>query len=217
MLRRSWISGTLTEESMHLIVGCSIAKDMWECLEEAYVQATKDKEFLLKQQQQNKVINLARVLGLKYKTFRNFILGQTTARAGGPWFTTATPPQTSSENWLSPDSRTDLRSVDQTTVQVLSIQITLRSISDLQFSSISEEVHATIMQVLGENFTITTLILLDDESAIEPLCAVSNDDNEEHVESDDPYSSIETPTTDSGSASGSEEHVANTGPVNKLH
>uniref|UniRef100_M1DPL4 Uncharacterized protein n=1 Tax=Solanum tuberosum TaxID=4113 RepID=M1DPL4_SOLTU len=43
--------------------------------------------------------------------------GQTTACAGGPWFTTATPPQTSSENWLSPDSRTDLRSVGQTTVR----------------------------------------------------------------------------------------------------
>ncbi|WMV49511.1 hypothetical protein MTR67_042896 [Solanum verrucosum] len=46
-------------------------------------------------------------------------LGQTTARAGGPWFTTATPPQTSSGNWLSPDSRTDPRSVDQTTVRGL--------------------------------------------------------------------------------------------------
>uniref|UniRef100_M1D8C6 Uncharacterized protein n=1 Tax=Solanum tuberosum TaxID=4113 RepID=M1D8C6_SOLTU len=34
----------------------------------------------------------------------------------GLWFTTATPPQTSSENWLSPDSRIDPRSVDQTTV-----------------------------------------------------------------------------------------------------
>ncbi|WMV49208.1 hypothetical protein MTR67_042593, partial [Solanum verrucosum] len=45
--------------------------------------------------------------------------GQTTARVGGPWFTTATPPQTNSENWLSPDSRTDSRSVDQTTVRGL--------------------------------------------------------------------------------------------------
>ncbi|WMV53573.1 hypothetical protein MTR67_046958 [Solanum verrucosum] len=43
--------------------------------------------------------------------------GQTTARAGGPWFTTATPPQTSSENWLSPDLWTDPRSVDKTTVR----------------------------------------------------------------------------------------------------
>ncbi|WMV37086.1 hypothetical protein MTR67_030471 [Solanum verrucosum] len=46
-------------------------------------------------------------------------VGQTTARASGPWFTTATPPQTSSENWLSPDSRTDPRSVDQTTIRGL--------------------------------------------------------------------------------------------------
>ncbi|WMV37848.1 hypothetical protein MTR67_031233 [Solanum verrucosum] len=46
-------------------------------------------------------------------------VGQPTAYAGGPWFTTATPPQTSSENWLSPDSRTDPRSVDQTTVRGL--------------------------------------------------------------------------------------------------
>ena len=48
VLLRSWISGTLTEESMYLIVGCSTAKEMWECLEEAYLQATKDKEFQLK-------------------------------------------------------------------------------------------------------------------------------------------------------------------------
>ena len=41
VLLRSWISGTLTEESMYLIVGCSTAEEMWECLEEAYLQATK--------------------------------------------------------------------------------------------------------------------------------------------------------------------------------
>ncbi|KAH0653291.1 hypothetical protein KY289_030969 [Solanum tuberosum] len=46
-------------------------------------------------------------------------VGQTTARAGGLWFTTATPPRPSSENCLSPDSRTDPRSVDQTTVRGL--------------------------------------------------------------------------------------------------
>ena len=28
----SWISGTLTEESMYLIVGCSTSNEMWECL-----------------------------------------------------------------------------------------------------------------------------------------------------------------------------------------
>ncbi|KAH0730858.1 hypothetical protein KY289_002046 [Solanum tuberosum] len=41
VLLRSWISGTLTEESMYLIVGCSAAKKIWECLEKAYIQATK--------------------------------------------------------------------------------------------------------------------------------------------------------------------------------
>uniref|UniRef100_M1DMD5 Integrase core domain containing protein n=1 Tax=Solanum tuberosum TaxID=4113 RepID=M1DMD5_SOLTU len=46
-------------------------------------------------------------------------------------------PKPAQKSWLCPDSRTDPRSVDHTTVQVLSIQITLRSISDLQFSSIS--------------------------------------------------------------------------------
>ncbi|WMV34676.1 hypothetical protein MTR67_028061 [Solanum verrucosum] len=59
----------------------------------------------------------------------------------GPcWWTVVhrcNPSPASSENWLSLDSRTDPRSVDQTTVQVLSIQITLRSIPDLQFSRIS--------------------------------------------------------------------------------
>ncbi|KAH0728435.1 hypothetical protein KY284_004300 [Solanum tuberosum] len=97
------------EESMYLIVGCSTAKKMWECLEEAYLQATKDKEFQLKQKLQSvklgtetideyikefkgicddlvaihnpvdedsKVINFARGLGLKYKTFMTVMLGR---------------------------------------------------------------------------------------------------------------------------------------------
>ncbi|KAH0679281.1 hypothetical protein KY284_020366 [Solanum tuberosum] len=34
VLLRTWISGTMTKESMYLIVGCSTAQDMWECLEE---------------------------------------------------------------------------------------------------------------------------------------------------------------------------------------
>ncbi|KAH0767910.1 hypothetical protein KY285_003781 [Solanum tuberosum] len=109
VLLSSWISGTLTEESIYLIVGCSTAKEMWECLEESYLQATKDKEFQLKQQLQSvklrtktideyikefkgicdglaaihkpvdedsKVINFARGLGLKYKTFRTVMLGK---------------------------------------------------------------------------------------------------------------------------------------------
>ncbi|KAH0647510.1 hypothetical protein KY290_033507 [Solanum tuberosum] len=62
VLLRSWISSTLTEENMYLIVGCSTAKKVWECLEKADIQATK-------------IINFARDLGLKYKTF--VILGKT--------------------------------------------------------------------------------------------------------------------------------------------
>lgn len=53
VLLRTWISGTMTKESMYLIVGCTIAKEMWECLEEAYLQATKEKKFQLKQLLQN--------------------------------------------------------------------------------------------------------------------------------------------------------------------
>ncbi|KAH0768481.1 hypothetical protein KY285_004352 [Solanum tuberosum] len=53
VLLRTWISGTMTEENMYLIVGCSTAQEMWECLEETYLQATKNKEFQLKQQLQN--------------------------------------------------------------------------------------------------------------------------------------------------------------------
>jgi len=30
VLLRSWISGTLSEETMYLIVGCNTAKEMWE-------------------------------------------------------------------------------------------------------------------------------------------------------------------------------------------
>lgn len=49
VLLRSWISRTMSEESMYLIVGCTTAKKMWECLEDTYLQAIKDKEFQLKQ------------------------------------------------------------------------------------------------------------------------------------------------------------------------
>ncbi|KAH0717546.1 hypothetical protein KY285_013577 [Solanum tuberosum] len=64
VLLRSWISDTLTEGNMYLIVGCSTANDMLECLKKAYIQARK-------------VINFARGLCLKYKTFRTVILGKT--------------------------------------------------------------------------------------------------------------------------------------------
>jgi len=38
---------------MYLIVGFSTVKAMWECLEEVYLQATKDKKFQHKQQLQS--------------------------------------------------------------------------------------------------------------------------------------------------------------------
>ena len=49
---------------MYLIVDCSTTKEMCECLEKSYIQATK-------------IINFARGLGLKYKTFRTVMLGKT--------------------------------------------------------------------------------------------------------------------------------------------
>lgn len=53
MFLRSWIYATMTEESVYLIVGCSTAKEMWGCMDEAYLHATKDKEFQLKKHLQN--------------------------------------------------------------------------------------------------------------------------------------------------------------------
>ncbi|WMV46216.1 hypothetical protein MTR67_039601 [Solanum verrucosum] len=69
------------------------------------------------------------------------------------------------------------------------------------------------MQVIGENVVTTTHIPLDSDSSIDPSVAGSDDYHEEHVESDDPYSSKETqidetPVVGSRSVSGSEEHVA---------
>ncbi|KAH0679474.1 hypothetical protein KY284_020559 [Solanum tuberosum] len=52
VLVRSWLSGTMTEESIFLIIGCTTVKQIWACLEDTYLQASKDKEFQLKQQLQ---------------------------------------------------------------------------------------------------------------------------------------------------------------------
>ncbi|KAH0636166.1 hypothetical protein KY290_036588 [Solanum tuberosum] len=109
VLVRSWLTGTMTEESIFLIIGCISAKQIWENLEDNYLQASKDKEFQLKQQIQSikmgsksvdeyikdfkgicdsltaihkpldedsKVINFAKGLGHKYKTFRTVMLGK---------------------------------------------------------------------------------------------------------------------------------------------
>lgn len=49
---------------MYLIVGCSTANEICECLKKIYSQATK-------------VINFSKGLGLKYKTFSAVMLGKT--------------------------------------------------------------------------------------------------------------------------------------------
>ncbi|WMV50694.1 hypothetical protein MTR67_044079 [Solanum verrucosum] len=80
-------------------------------------------------------------------------VGQTTAHAGGPWFTTATPPQTQLRKSPLTGTTVDHHGPSfypwsvgltvgegQQSVEVLSIQITLRSVLDLQFSRISMEV-----------------------------------------------------------------------------
>lgn len=91
VLVRSWLTEIIIEESMFLIIGCLTAKQMWTCHEDTYLQASKDKEFQLKEQIRTmklglnllmnklrsfkgfvvvlKVINFARGLGSKYKTF----------------------------------------------------------------------------------------------------------------------------------------------------
>lgn len=43
LVMRSWMMGTITEECMFLTVRCKTTKEMWECLEEHFLQAIKDK------------------------------------------------------------------------------------------------------------------------------------------------------------------------------
>lgn len=50
VLVRNWLTGTMTEESIFHIIGCTSAKHIWESLEDNYLQASEDKEFQLKQQ-----------------------------------------------------------------------------------------------------------------------------------------------------------------------
>ncbi|XP_049400053.1 uncharacterized protein LOC125864182 [Solanum stenotomum] len=76
------------------------------------------------------------------------------------------------------------------------------------------KVQAASTHVNGDNVA-TTHILLDNKSTIN--LSGTGSDVEEQVECDDPYSSIEAPCTDFGSASDSEEHVALTRPVNEHH
>lgn len=53
LLLRSWITGTLSEEVLYLIVGCNTAKEIWLCLEENFLHATKERKVQLKQRMQD--------------------------------------------------------------------------------------------------------------------------------------------------------------------
>ena len=45
LLLRSWIIGTWSEEAFRHIIGQNAAYEVWCCLEEAYLQATKKEKF----------------------------------------------------------------------------------------------------------------------------------------------------------------------------
>lgn len=47
-LLKTWLITTCSEECIALVVGCNTAKEIWELLEEEYLQSTKDKKFQLK-------------------------------------------------------------------------------------------------------------------------------------------------------------------------
>ena len=52
LLLRSWITGTLSEEALGHVVGLNTAHEIWMCLEEKYLQATKERELQLRRQLQ---------------------------------------------------------------------------------------------------------------------------------------------------------------------
>ncbi|KAH0734949.1 hypothetical protein KY285_010656 [Solanum tuberosum] len=70
----------------------------------------------------------------------------------------------------------------------------VESFSKLQAYDNSGEVQADSTQVTGDNATIKTPILLNDESTIDLSSAGSDDDHEKQVDSDDPYGPIQLPT-----------------------
>jgi hypothetical protein len=52
LLLRSWITGTLSEEALGIVVGMTTAHEIWTSLEATYLQATKECEIQLKRQLQ---------------------------------------------------------------------------------------------------------------------------------------------------------------------
>lgn len=49
-LLRGWIYGTLSEESLGLVIGLETVRDVWSALKEAYAQDSQEREFTLRQQ-----------------------------------------------------------------------------------------------------------------------------------------------------------------------
>ncbi|KAF8401648.1 hypothetical protein HHK36_012594 [Tetracentron sinense] len=79
-LLRGWITGTLSEDVLGLVVGLDTAANVWKALENAFAQHSKEREFQLTQQMsllrkgkpvpdQNKVFSLLHGLGHGYETF----------------------------------------------------------------------------------------------------------------------------------------------------
>uniref|UniRef100_M1BE89 PHD-finger family protein n=1 Tax=Solanum tuberosum TaxID=4113 RepID=M1BE89_SOLTU len=83
---------------------------------QSIVQPKKHSKFPRRQHiNWEKEVHTGKMRYLPVEEALNLSAGQTTARAGGPWFTTATPPRLSQKIWLSVDPRPDLRSVGQVT------------------------------------------------------------------------------------------------------
>uniref|UniRef100_M1DNR9 Uncharacterized protein n=1 Tax=Solanum tuberosum TaxID=4113 RepID=M1DNR9_SOLTU len=107
-----------------------------------------------------------------------------------------------------PDDHEEQIESDDPTVVMRQIDENPAAHFELPSGSEEQEVQVDSTQVTGENATTTTHILLDDESVINPSGVGSDDDHEEHVESDDPDTSNETqidetPHADFKSTSGS--------------
>ena len=49
-LLRGWIIGTLTEETLGLVIGLDSSQSVWNALKEAYAQDSQEREFTLRQQ-----------------------------------------------------------------------------------------------------------------------------------------------------------------------
>ncbi|KAH0650517.1 hypothetical protein KY284_030429 [Solanum tuberosum] len=92
--------------------------------------------------------------------------------------------------------------INDTTAYTKDIDVIIPLQGEFTYPDMLWEVQANSTQVTSDNATLTTHILLNNESIIDLSGVGSDDDHEEQVESDDPYSGIETPPTDFRSASG---------------